>query len=89
VANQQIARSLLRMHRRERPIDFTDRAGGIEIGLYRGDSTANPREMFGGVVSGRVMHHAPRALGVLRGCADYVPDGHVLGVAAGDRVGCR
>jgi len=36
-----------------------------------------------------MVQRPPGALGIFGGAADDVYDGHMFGIAAGDRVGCR
>jgi hypothetical protein len=53
------------------------------------DFAADPEEVLEVPVAERMVQRPPGALGVFGGAADYMQHRHVLGVAAGDRVGRR
>ena len=86
---QDVAGPLLLTHLAEHPVDLSAGRCGHEIGLGTSDFAADPEEVLEVAVAEGMVQRPPGALGVFGGAADDVHDGHVLGVAASDRVGRR
>ena len=86
---QYVAGPLLLPHLAEYPVNLPAGRRRHEIGLGAGDFAADPEEVLEVAVAERMVQRPPGALRILGGAADDVDDGHMLGVAARDRIGRR
>ena len=83
---QEVPGPLLLAHLREHTVDLAGGGRGRQIGLRAGDFTRHPQEALEVAIAEGMVDDPPGRLGVLRGGADHVDHGDVLGIAAGDGV---